>query len=806
MPEDSGWRTYLRSKVRGELVKILDEVVRQPEFATEIAEERLDARRLVHELATDPRLMDRSVLEYEPVLEAEKAVSSLTRQRPALRIRGWRPDRRNAGAVVVGLAVPAISVWTLSRFSFFDGTIAAVVPLLLSGASFAALGFLMRHGLPRCVWARLSWEARRLRARIDRRGHRLDWRQAVRDDVVTPYVREWINGAKEPTFDTFLTLRDGSALLSQARDSPLVQTESIEAFRRELCRPDPGAVGIAGPRGAGKTTLLERALDNAFTPADQPPFLTVVASAPARYDAREFILHLYAITCRSVLRTAGPDERRPAESEDELVWRRLQRRESLLARLRRLGRVVAISTVLSAVAGAITVFALDLVGASRSVAVARINAMAEGLLTTPLDYLSPWHWDLALQISATLLFGYALFRPVWLITRSLVHGGKVLLLGDRRHRVHRYSGRDHRALCALARHDLRQVRFLQTRTEGWSGKLSTGGLFEMGLTRTIARAERPLTHPEIVDDYRRLLDRVVSVLAPDDISGVIVAIDELDKLADPAQAREFIDEIKGVFGVSRCLFVVSVSEDALTSFHRRGIPVRDAFDSAFTNVIRIDPFTLDDARAWLAKRAFGIPEPFIHLCYCLSGGLPRELRRVAVALYDLHLGGKPGKDLATIASSLVTADLTAKCTAFTSAAVQLDDNADPSAFLAVLTAPACHRASWMISQCEAALPEDPAAPPTGLHRLRWEAASYLYFSATIVEFFTNDLRPETVREAAANGSVPALAAARRQMSVDPRVSWQLITDFRRQWGLGTVQPPSPPPREERPGTASAGST
>ncbi|MET8996638.1 hypothetical protein [Amycolatopsis sp. NPDC004169] len=793
MPEDTGWRTHLRSKVREELVKILGEVAWQPEFATEIAEERLDVRRLVRELSTDPRLMDRSVLAYEPVLEAEKAMSSLAGQRPPLRVRGWRPNRRNVGAVVVGLAVPIASAWMMGKFSFFNGTIASLLPLALIGASFAALGFLVRNGLPECVWERLTWEARRLRAWAARKGEQLDWRQAVRDEVVTPYVREWINGAKEPTFDTVLTLRDGSALLSQTRDSPLVQTRSIEAFRRELSRPDPGAVGIAGPRGVGKTTLLERTLDNAFTAADQPPFLTVVASAPARYDPREFILHLYAVTCRAVLRTAGPDERVPAESEDELVWRRLQRRARTVARLQRVCRVAVVSALVWIIAGVITFFALDLVDVSRSVSVARVNAMIDGLISEPFDYLSPWHWDLALQILATLMFGYALGRPVWLIIRYIVDGCWALLFGEWRRRVRRYYSLDHKALCTLARHDLRQVRFLQTRTEGWSGKLSTGGVFEMGLTRTIARAERPLTHPEIVDDYRRLLERVVSVLTPDDISGVIVAIDELDKLADPAEAREFIDEIKGVFGVSRCLFLVSVSEDALTSFQRRGIPIRDAFDSAFTNVIRIDPFTLDDARAWLAKRAFGIPEPFIHLCYCLSGGLPRELRRVAVAMYDLHRDRKDGSDLATIASSLVVADITAKCRAFTSAAVQLDDEADPSAFLAVVTTPACDQASWMISQCTAALPDGPGSPPTGLHRLRWEAASYLYFSATIVEFFTNELPPETMRAAKTNGSITALASARQQMSVDPRVSWELITGFRRQWGLDTVQerPASP---------------
>ncbi|MEV7045542.1 hypothetical protein [Amycolatopsis sp. NPDC051061] len=786
MDEEFVRSSDLRSELRGELVVILLKVVKQVEFATEIAEERLDQRKLVREVSTDPRLMDHLVLEYGPVLDAQQTLSSLHDEQLRFWTPDWRPDRRNLAAIFVGLAIPSVAVWLLSTFSFLNGTITALVPFVLLGAMFAALGFLVRRGLPETVWQRLKWELSRLRARAAHRGDEHEWRQAVRDAVVVPYVREWINGAKKPTFDTLLTLRDGSGLQAQGGEDPLVQTQSIEAFRRELSRPDPGAIGIAGPRGVGKSTLMESALDNAFTGAGQPPFLNVAASAPVRYDAREFMLHLYAITCRAVLRTAGPDEQVPAESEDELVWRRLRRRAVFISRAWYGFRVILTSALWAIASTVPLIIGLDLASASREVTAARVSAMVDGLLTDPANYLVPWHWNLLLQISAMMMLAYAMIKPAWLVTRYLIEGFAALLFGEWRRRVRRYYSLEHKALCALAWRDLRQVRFLQTRTEGWSGKLSSGGLFELGLTRTIARAERPLTHPEIVDDYRRLLERVVSVLAPDDIRGVIVGIDELDKFADAAQAREFIDEIKGIFGVKGCVFLVSVSEDALTSFHRRGIPVRDAFDSAFTTVVRIEPFTLDDARAWLAKRAIGIPEPFIHLCYCFSGGLPRELRRTAVAMYDRHTDSELESDLDSIVPSLVATDLSAKLKAFASAAVQLEGEADPSSFLVTVTSAVHGEAPWMISQCVALLPDDDAGIPTALSRLHWEAASYLYFSATIVEFFTNSLTPKTVRLAMSDGSVVSLASARQQMSIDPRVSWQLITDFRRRRGLTEV--------------------
>ena len=86
-----------------------------------------------------------------------------------------------------------------------------------------------------------------------------------------------------------------------------------------------------------------------------------------------------------------------------------------------------------------------------------------------------------------------------------------------------------------------------------------------------------------------------------EISGITIAIDELDKFADPVQAHEFVNEVKTVFGVNSCVFLVSVSDDALASFERRGIPVRDALDSAFAAMIAVAPFSCASAMTgWTA--------------------------------------------------------------------------------------------------------------------------------------------------------------------------------------------------------------
>ena len=63
---------------------------------------------------------------------------------------------------------------------------------------------------------------------------------------------------------------------------------------------------------------------------------------------------------------------------------------------------------------------------------------------------------------------------------------------------------------------------------------------------------------------------------------MIVAIDELDKLPNDTSVVRLINGLeKDMFHLPGVHFVITVSEDALESFSARGVPIRDAFDSAF---------------------------------------------------------------------------------------------------------------------------------------------------------------------------------------------------------------------------------
>jgi hypothetical protein len=110
---------------------------------------------------------------------------------------------------------------------------------------------------------------------------------------------------------------------------------------------------------------------------------------------------------------------------------------------------------------------------------------------------------------------------------------------------------------------------------------------------------------------------------------VFIGVDELDKIGTAEQAEHFLNEVKGIFGIPHLYFMVAVSDDALNAFERRGLPLRDAFDSSFDEILRVEPLTYYESRRLLYRRVIGLTEPYVALCHCLAGGLARDLIRAA---------------------------------------------------------------------------------------------------------------------------------------------------------------------------------
>jgi hypothetical protein len=159
----------------------------------------------------------------------------------------------------------------------------------------------------------------------------------------------------------------------------------------------------------------------------------------------------------------------------------------------------------------------------------------------------------------------------------------------------------------------------------------------------------------LVRNYRELLTLLSAEIAG--TTKVVVAIDELDKVA-LGRAAAFVDDIKAIFAADNpgCYVLVTVSDEAQANFDQRGVVPRNAIDSAFDELLHVDPMVLDTSFALLKQRLIGVPRPFAALCHVLSGGVPRDTIRLLRRLVALaRTSGE--SELAHLATRLADEEL-----------------------------------------------------------------------------------------------------------------------------------------------------
>ena len=135
-------------------------------------------------------------------------------------------------------------------------------------------------------------------------------------------------------------------------------------------------------------------------------------------------------------------------------------------------------------------------------------------------------------------------------------------------------------------------------TSGWAGSLKGGTSFsaETTVDAAVNLSQKQRSLPEIVDRYRDFLIRASQEYE------IIIGIDELDKIGSDEKAHHFLNEIKALFYLERCFYLISVSESAMSNFERRGMPFRDVFDSSFDAIVHVDYLNLDKAKRLLRRR------------------------------------------------------------------------------------------------------------------------------------------------------------------------------------------------------------
>jgi hypothetical protein len=341
-----------------------------------------------------------------------------------------------------------------------------------------------------------------------------------------------------------------------------------------------------------------------------------------------------------------------------------------------------------------------------------------------------------------------------------------------------------------------------------STSASLGGsltVFGAGLTRSGSRqvTRGIVTHPALVDHFRAFVTELTRM----DLR-IRIGVDELDKLG-PDDARAFLNGFKAVFGLPGTHFLVSVSEDAMSDFERRGVPIRDAFDSSLDEVVRVHELTVEQSMELLTTRSkLTLPLSFGALCHCLSGGLPRELLRVARRLvrHNARLKGKPEfGQMKPLSWRLIEDDLDAKSSALW--VVARGPGVEPYGmrFRSWLAVSDEQRRSpeRLLSTCEEYLefptlePRELVAVPEWvadierLGSLALEFVGYRYFAVTLLDFFstaTDAVLREAGKAEVGAGGLATLSAARTRFADDPRLAWSLVSKFRAAHGIRPVLP------------------
>ena len=627
--------------------------------------------------------------------------------------------------------------------------------------------FFIRVGLTGVSAARLKRDAAAAmaiesRAKIKRfRAAYINW--------VRPLLTTEINNRLRPTYRGTLPLRPGPGLAEIYTSEYEVKTFAGERLIRVLDRMPGGTIGICGLRGSGKSTLMNAICRTGKTNEGEST-LGFVISAPVRYEPREFILHTFRCLCEAIL---GPGK----STFDPLS----KKNESTVG-----------VTSLTLVIGAFTAFAVGII------------ELSAGFLGTSLTKVVGYP-------VFNFLAGIALLTGSILLTVRIFH---VTLANTEDHVESSLSltGSNNSEIRRLAAELIAETRYQLTYTSGWSGSLSAP-VAQSSISQGIQAEERQRTLPNIIAEFRDLAGKVSSISSDGSRTKLFIGIDELDKIGSPDDTANFLNDIKAIFHIESCFYLVSLSDDAMRAFERRGLPIRDIFDSTFDEIVRIESLTCEEATRLIRGRTI-MPETFAALCHCLSGGLPRDLIRTARTLYSLNADRELDGRLDSIVRAVVESDLRAKTAAYIMELGQLHWNvAVPSVvhMLRILPDRAMKGEDLFLACAEIreSMGKRVNASRHGGHSrnetgetaigarshfgtLMTEICSYSYFAVTILQFFERQLTDKELMTAGltqGDGSFDSLAEARLQFAQGPVLAWDIVSAFRETHGFPTLMLP-----------------
>ncbi|MDX8140635.1 hypothetical protein SK854_00815 [Lentzea sp. BCCO 10_0061] len=595
-----------------------------------------------------------------------------------------------------------------------------------------------------------------------------------------------INNAREADHEPTMSVPSIEHLRTSLSSEQRVVTKTFERLEKMIEDRPGGNFGIAGPRGVGKTTMIEffaspRVPRDERRPAERPR-LGVLVSAPVVYDAREFVLHLYAEICRKVAgdRAVEADQalrRLPSRTRALWLWavcvadlvfaygllflavsQRWSADVKVLADIGAGGLVVGVFALTMAVTYAGRGTGVPMVAIALSAALPAVGLVL---------FLSNGAWGTA---SPYLLGGVALLGAYTPLYRASGWSRVVAL---------RAPDRDPAVETALER--LRDIRIQQSNTTERSAMVKVSGAplplsLDAGSKSGTTWQHRPKGFPELVGELRTFMTTVR------DHYELIVAIDELDKMAKAEKVEDFLNDIKGIFNVKGCFFLVSVSEDAAAGFERRGVPFRDVFDSTFDDVISVPYLDFTTAREVLYGLIIGWTQPFVALCYVLSGGLARDLVRSTWELVG-HRDNDDHVELAGAALGMCRREAAARIRAVRHELMKDAEAPLGAVLLNHIAGYSTDRATVETFQAWQKELREWAEKITdsdakGVRRLALELAAFMLFVNTVLDYFDPAEIAQRLKDENSPQSLADLANARQTIAMSPRMSLDALTRFR----------------------------
>jgi hypothetical protein len=399
--------------------------------------------------------------------------------------------------------------------------------------------------------------------------------------------------------------------LVELTSSQIVPSTALDEVRQFIDDHTSSALGIAGVRGIGKSTII-RSVVELDANDRQSRSLGILVSAPVRYDPQalvRYIVEEFTLTALGGARFSSAGAFR--------------------------GRM----------------FTPRIVGAAVGAYVGVGLLIAGSLSTLPTVNVA--------QVTGGLIMLGSLALLVFEMSRRY----------DARRRVSSQSvwrasgpGESSQAIDVLEE-GLAALRWQVERGLADKATLKVlSGYFETETAQTRTEREREQTRPELASAFRRLVRDYLAQSRRHD--RVVIGVDELDKVGTASDALQIVNEIKDMMHVPGVHFVVSVSEDALQSFSLRGVPVRDAIDSTFDEVIAIRRLNVDESLAILAARAAAFPPPLAAFCHAWSGGVTRDLLRTARQCVAAQRDGGGQATVGSVVRAVVWADATSATSAF----------------------------------------------------------------------------------------------------------------------------------------------